>query len=113
SRRPRRTTDSWRPLMRVRAATVLVASVIVASTLAACGSSSSVSAVNTLDIIGGSELKDMAPILADAQKATGVKTVLTYTGSLDGADKIANGASADAAWFASDKYIALAGASNK
>jgi Ca-activated chloride channel homolog len=99
--------------MRMRATTLLVASVIVASTLAGCGGSSPVSAANTLDIIGGSELKDMAPILADAQRATGVKAVLTYTGSLDGADKIANGASADAAWFASDKYIALSGASNK
>jgi len=39
--------------------------------------------------------------------------VFTYTGSLDGADKIASGSNADAAWFASDKYIALAGASTK
>src|SRR5262249_22099810 len=68
---------------------------------------------NTLNVIGGSELSDMAPILKDAQKATGVKVVLTPTGSLDGAEKIASGTNADAAWFASDRYIALANASTK
>jgi Ca-activated chloride channel homolog len=82
--------------------------------LAACGGASSKpSASGTITMIGGSELKDMLPILADAEKATGVHVDLSYTGSLDGADKIASGTDADAAWFASDKYIALAGASTK
>jgi Ca-activated chloride channel family protein len=92
----------------------VLAAVACTTVLAACSSSSSVSASNTLNVVGGSELKDLAPILQDAQKATGVKVVMSYTGSLDGADQIANGsATSDAAWFASDKYIALAGASNK
>jgi Ca-activated chloride channel family protein len=94
---------------------LLVAGVMLATGLAACGGGKSQpSAADTLNVIGGSELKDMAPILADAQKQIGIKVNLSYTGSLDGADKIANGAAGtDAAWFASDRYIALAGASNK
>jgi Ca-activated chloride channel family protein len=94
---------------------VLVASVALAAGLAACGGSKSQpSATNTINVIGGSELKDMVPILQDAQDKIGVKVNLTYTGSLDGADEIANNtANADAAWFASDRYIALAGASTK
>jgi len=81
--------------------------------LAACGSSST-SAADTLNIIAGSELKDMLPVLQDAQHAVGVKVNLTYTGSLDGADAIASGSTkADAAWFGSDKYIDLAGAATK
>jgi len=95
-----------------RAILPLVVAAVVATALVGCGSKG-VSAANTLNVIGGSELKDMAPILDAAQKATGVKVVLTYTGSLDGADKIASGTDADAAWFASDKYIALAGANSK
>jgi Ca-activated chloride channel family protein len=96
----------------LRGASLLAVPVLVGTLLSGCGSSS-VSASQTLNIVGGSELKDMAPILADAQHATGVKVAFTYTGSLDGADQIAHGSNADAAWFASDKYIALAGASNK
>jgi Ca-activated chloride channel family protein len=95
-----------------RGAALIGACALVAGLLSSCGSSS-VGASDTLNIIGGSELKDMAPILTDAQHATGVKVVFTYTGSLDGADQIASGTTQDAAWFASDKYIALAGASNK
>ncbi len=93
----------------------IVASLALATGLAACGGSKSQpNASNTLSVIGGSELKDMVPILQDAQNKIGVKVNLTYTGSLDGADKIAsNSADADAAWFASDRYIALAGASTK
>jgi Ca-activated chloride channel family protein len=67
----------------------------------------------TLNILAGSELKDMLPILDDARKATGVKVNLTYVGSLDGAEQIAAGTAADAGWFGSDKYIGLAGASTK
>src|SRR5262249_18362506 len=67
----------------------------------------------TLDVLAGSELKDMVPILDDARKDTGVKVNLTYAGSLDGAEQIAAGSDADVAWFASDKYLGLANASTK
>ena len=68
---------------------------------------------STLNILAGSELKDMVPILDDARAATGVKVNLTYVGSLDGAERIAEGTTADAGWFGSDRYIGLAGASTK
>jgi Ca-activated chloride channel family protein len=67
----------------------------------------------TLNVLAGSELKDMIPILDDARAATGVKVNLTYAGSLDGAEQIADGTAADAGWFGSDKYVGLAGASTK
>src|SRR5262249_30875952 len=86
-------------------AAFLAVCAFVAAALVSCGGGG-VSSANTLHVIGGSELKDMVPILDAAQKATGVKVVFTYTGSLSGADQIASGTSADAAWFASDKYIA-------
>jgi Ca-activated chloride channel family protein len=97
----------------VKRSALLAVFALVAASFAACGGGGGVSSANTLHVIGGSELKDMVPILDAAQKATGVKVVFSYTGSLSGADQIASGTTADAAWFASDKYIALAGANAK
>ena len=97
----------------------LVAVVTVGLAAASCTSSDTTSdgtypdGPNTLQILAGSELKDMVPILDDAAEATGVRVNLTYGGSLDGAEQIAAGTSSDAAWYGNDKYIALAGASTK
>jgi Ca-activated chloride channel family protein len=92
----------------------MVVLALAAGLLASCGGSSPPSAANTLHVLAGSELKDMQPILDDARRATGVAVDLTYAGSLDGAEQVANGAPGiDAAWFGSDRYIALAGASSK
>lgn len=66
-----------------------------------------------LEILAGSELADLAELLEDAADATGVRVVLTYTGSLHGAERIAVGTTSDAAWFASDRYLALVGATSK
>ena len=102
-----------------RLARPLVAVVAAALVAGACTSSTSTptgtfkDGPNTLNILAGSELKDMLPILEDARKATGVKVNLTYVGSLDGAEQIAAGTTSDAAWFGSDKYLGLAGASTK
>ncbi len=95
--------------------------IVVVVAAAGCTSSPSGTSPNatfkngpaTLNLLAGSELKDMLPILNDARKATGVSVNLTYVGSLDGAEQIAAGSTADAAWFGSDKYIGLAGASTK
>ena len=64
----------------------------------------------TLDVLAGSELKDMEPILADAEKATGVRVVLSYVGTIAGIDRLAGGEQHDGAWFAQDKYLALSAA---
>lgn len=63
-----------------------------------------------LRVLGGSELQDMAPILEEARKATGVTVQLASTGSLDGADTVSAGRADgryDAVWFSSDHYLRL------
>lgn len=63
-----------------------------------------------LRVLAGSELQDMAPVLAEAKKATGVSVEFTWTGSLDGADTVAAGqadARYDAVWFPSNHYLRL------
>jgi Ca-activated chloride channel homolog len=42
----------------------------------------------TLNVLAGSELKDLVPLLPDIQKNTGYQVNLHYTGSLDGAQAI-------------------------
>jgi Ca-activated chloride channel homolog len=64
----------------------------------------------TLHVLASSELADMAPILNQAQAATGVKVDLTLIGSLSGAQEVIDGTaqrSYDAVWFASDNYLDL------
>jgi Ca-activated chloride channel family protein len=80
--------------------------------LAGCGSGGggSSSPAVTLDVIAGSELKDMEPILRDAQRATGVGVTWTYVGTIAGIDRLAGGEKHDVAWFAQDKYLALSSA---
>ncbi len=68
---------------------------------------------NTLNILAGSELQDVLPILPRIERDTGLDIRFTYTGSLNGADEIAKGSDADLAWFASSNYLTLAGASTK
>ncbi|WP_432763261.1 substrate-binding domain-containing protein [Candidatus Protofrankia datiscae] len=61
-----------------------------------------------LRILAGSEVADIEPLLDDLRAATGVTVRLTYTGTLDGAEKIIGRSSgADAAWFSSDRYLRL------
>ncbi|WP_235502455.1 MULTISPECIES: extracellular solute-binding protein [unclassified Kitasatospora] len=63
-----------------------------------------------LRVLAGSELQDMAPVLAEAKKVTGVSVEFTWTGSLDGADTVAAGqadAKYDAVWFPSNRYLRL------
>lgn len=64
----------------------------------------------TLRVLAGSEVKDMVPILAEAAKATGVKVVFQYTGTLTGTELVASGGAAgkyDATWFPNNRYLSL------
>ncbi|MFI9272384.1 VWA domain-containing protein [Kitasatospora sp. NPDC052896] len=64
----------------------------------------------TLRVLAGSELQDMAPVLDDARKATGVTVQLSYSGTLDGAQTVTSGkadGSYDALWFPSNRYLRL------
>ncbi|MEE1823382.1 substrate-binding domain-containing protein [Streptomyces sp. BE20] len=63
-----------------------------------------------LRVLAGSELQDMAPVLEEAQKATGVTVQFAWTGSLDGADAVSSGKTDgkyDAIWFPSNQYLHL------
>ncbi len=62
----------------------------------------------TLRVLAGSELADMQPILDEAAKATGVTVKMTFAGSLDGAQTVAEGRADgvyDAVWFSSTRYM--------
>ena len=71
--------------------------------LAACNRENT----QTLSIIAGSELKDLEPLFPDLERAVGVKLSVTYSGTLEGAERIAAGEKFDLAWFSHGKYLAL------
>ncbi|MFE4395532.1 MULTISPECIES: substrate-binding domain-containing protein [Streptomycetaceae] len=63
-----------------------------------------------LRVLAGSELQDLAPILEDARKATGVTVQFSWTGTLDGADAVSlrrTDGKYDAIWFPSNQYLRL------
>jgi Ca-activated chloride channel family protein len=69
-------------------------------------------APGTLRILAGSELQDLEPMLDEIRQATGVSLKLTYTGTLDGVERVYTGAAAkeaDAVWFSSNRYLELHG----
>ncbi|WP_329455925.1 substrate-binding and vWA domain-containing protein [Streptomyces sp. NBC_01497] len=64
----------------------------------------------TLRVLASSELSDMAKILTDARKATGVDVKMTYSGTLDAAELVADGGADgryDAIWLSSNDYLRL------
>lgn len=62
-----------------------------------------------LTVMGGSELKDLEPILADVAQQTGVKLKIDYTGTLDGVSRLQAGETPDLVWFSHAKYLELQG----
>lgn len=65
-----------------------------------------------LRVLAGSELQDLEPMLAEIRQATGVQLTFTYTGTLDGIERVYTGAAAreaDAIWFSSNRYLELHG----
>lgn len=67
-------------------------------------------APGTLRVLASSELADMAPILEEARKTTGVTVRPTYTGTLDAVEQIASGTAEkeyDAVWLSSNDYLRL------
>ena len=86
------------------------AAVVVAlAALTACGPKHDDEA-STLRVLAGSEVKDMLPILEDAEKETGVHVELSYSGSIQGTELVASGGAAaryDATWFPNNRYLSL------
>lgn len=60
-----------------------------------------------LYILAGSELQDIEPFLGEIKANTGVTLKLDYTGTIDGAEAIAQGKQVDGAWFSHGKYLSL------
>ena len=82
---------------------------LLAAVLTGCvgTSTSTPEGTNTIHVLAGSELKDLVPLIPDIEKATGVHLAMTYTGTLDGAERIVTGTNSDLAWYASSKYLNL------
>ena len=82
---------------------------LLAALLTGCvgTSTSTPEGTNTIHVLAGSELKDLVPLIPDIEKATGVHLAMTYTGTLDGAERIVTGTNSDLAWYASSKYLNL------
>jgi Ca-activated chloride channel family protein len=96
---------------RLRRLPLLLALVVIAAAgSAACSDSNSSpnpADPNVLTVMAGSEVKDIEPLLPDLQKATGVKLVMTYSGTLEGAETIDGGGATDIAWFSNGHYLSL------
>jgi Ca-activated chloride channel family protein len=92
----------------------LLALALGAALLAGCSDASSSAPLGdpepgTLRILAGSELADMQPVLDEAARATGVTVKFTFTGTLEGAEALADGSvdgKYDAVWFSSNRYPA-------
>ncbi|MFI7408870.1 substrate-binding domain-containing protein [Streptomyces sp. NPDC049627] len=64
----------------------------------------------TLRVLASSELSDMAPVLEQVRKDTGIKVRPTYMGTLDAVNLLAAGKADgryDAVWLSSDDYLRL------
>ncbi|MEU8271095.1 VWA domain-containing protein [Sphaerisporangium sp. NPDC049002] len=96
-----------RPLRRAIAVLTLLTAV-------ACGGTDTpgtpADGPDALRVLAGSEIKDLEPLLSRAKDAVGVRVVLSYAGTLDGADQVASGGADgtyDATWFSSNRYLSL------
>ncbi|MFI5802571.1 substrate-binding domain-containing protein [Streptomyces sp. NPDC051561] len=64
----------------------------------------------TLRVLASSELADMAPVLENARRSTGVEVRPTWTGTLDAVEQIASGkadGAYDAVWLSSNDSLRL------
>jgi Ca-activated chloride channel homolog len=96
----------------VAAAALLLSGCVSTSSGGSSGGSGSSTAdgPNVLRVLAGSEVEDMVPILAQAEKAIGVKVEMSYIGTIDGTEDVASGQTKgkyDATWFPNNRYLAL------
>lgn len=62
---------------------------------------------NALQILAGSELKELEPFIEDIERATGIRLQFHFTGTLDGAETLAAGGEYHLGWFSHAKYLNL------
>jgi Ca-activated chloride channel family protein len=94
-----------------------LALLLVALTLTACGkrdepapSAPSAPAAPappraTLNVLATSDLKDIEPLAAQIESATGVAVKFRFGGTMESTQEVLSGSQADAAWFANAKYL--------
>jgi Ca-activated chloride channel family protein len=94
-----------------------LALLLVALTLTACGkrdepapSAPSAPAAPaapraTLNVLATSDLKDIEPLAAQIEAATGVAVKFRFGGTMESTQEVLSGSQADAAWFANAKYL--------
>ena len=73
----------------------------------ACALTPSGSQDNKLTVLAGSELKDLEPLFEDIRRNAGIELEMSYTGTLDGAERLMAGEPTDLAWFSHAKYLNL------
>lgn len=89
----------------------LAAALLCAGLLAACGQDTPApqaqksQAASALRILAGSEIKDLEPLKARMEKATGAGIEFVYSGSLDAVEKLEAGENFDAVWVSHGKYL--------
>lgn len=62
---------------------------------------------NDLSVLAGSELKDIEPLLPKIATATGIRLVMTYTGTLSAVERLQAGEQVDVSWLANNHYARL------
>lgn len=59
----------------------------------------------TLQVLATSDLKDIEPLAAQIEAATGVAVKFRFGGTMESTQEVLSGSTADAAWFANAKYL--------
>ncbi|MGW4113078.1 substrate-binding domain-containing protein [Actinosynnema sp. NPDC004786] len=81
---------------------------LAAAVLAGCATGPSERV--TLTVLASSELADLAPVLADLRRDTGVELRLDHRGTVRASEDLAAGVDHDLAWLATNRYLKLKGA---
>jgi Ca-activated chloride channel homolog len=90
-----------------RLLTAVLAGLLCVGSACSTGTPGTSGSGTILNVLAGSELKDIEPLLPDLEKATGYHLKLNYVGSLDGAQRIVGGDRSELAWFSSANYLSL------
>ncbi|MFI8229495.1 substrate-binding domain-containing protein [Streptomyces sp. NPDC085900] len=96
--------------MRRTVVTVASAAVLLTACSTAHRTDPTAPEPGTLRVLASSELADMAPVLEQVRKDTGLRVRPTYMGTLDAVNLLASGRADgryDAVWLSSDDYLRL------
>jgi Ca-activated chloride channel family protein len=62
---------------------------------------------NVLNVLAGSELRDIEPLLPAVEQATGIHVVMRYAGTIEAVERLQSGEEVDVAWLANNHYAML------